>query len=451
MEKLWQTSPALLKRIESFTVGQDRELDLYLAKYDIQGSLAHIKMLTAVGLLDKNESDQLASALADLYREVLAGKFTIAPGIEDVHSQVELILTRQLGSIGKKIHTGRSRNDQVLVDLRLFFREEIRSISEIVGENFSLLIELARQYEHILMPGYTHLQVGMVSSVGLWLSAFAESLTDDLKLLRGVHDINNQNPLGSAAGYGSSFPLKRRITTELLGFADLNYNSIHAQLGRGKTELYLAFGLAALAHTLGKLAMDICLFSNQNYAFLQLPDEITTGSSIMPHKKNPDVFELIRGRCNQIMTLPQQVISATSNLPSGYHRDFQLLKEIIFPALETIKECFQITSFALPRIKFKEGLLDNPDYRYVFSVEAVNEKVQQGLPFREAYLQVAEAIKEGTFTAPEKFTYTHEGSIGNLCLDEIAEKHRNIQESFGFAEIEAKIEALLQNTSTDRI
>ncbi len=441
--KLWQTNPSLLDSIEAFTVGRDRELDLWLAPFDVLGSLAHIAMLKEVGLLKVEEFEELRTALLDLYQDAAKGDFTIEPGIEDVHSQVELLLTRKLGDIGKKIHTGRSRNDQVLVDLRLFFRSEIQKISMEVQDTFNALIQLSEKYKDYLIPGYTHLQVGMVSSVGLWLSAYAESFTDDLLLLQSVYQINNQNPLGSAAGYGSSFPLNRKITTELLGFRDLNYNSIHAQLGRGKTELYLAFGLAGIAHTLGKMAMDICLFSNQNYAFLKLPEEITTGSSIMPHKKNPDVFELIRGRCNQLMTLPQQITSATNNLPSGYHRDFQLLKEIVFPALETIKQCLGITTFALPKIEFEKDVLKDPTYQYVFSVEAVNAKVKEGIPFRDAYLEVAHSINNGSFTVPEKLDYTHEGSVGNLCLEEIVQKKNVVLQGFGFEAIHVKEKALL--------
>jgi argininosuccinate lyase len=346
--KLWQKSISAWSEVETFTVGRDREMDLYLAPYDILGSLAHIEMLCSIGLLEPAEYDALAAALKELYQEAVAGNFVIEDGVEDVHSQVEMLLTRRLGDMGKKIHSGRSRNDQVLVDLRLFLRAEIEALSIQIGELFEVLQTLSEKHKDVLLPGYTHLQVAMVSSFGLWLGAYAESLVDDLRQFQSAYQIINQNPLGSAAGYGSSFPLNRRMTTELLGFADLNYNVVHAQMGRGKTELFLAFALSGLGHTLNKLSMDMVLYLNQNFAFLSYPDELTTGSSIMPHKKNPDVFELLRAKCTQLAALPQQVSLLTSNLPSGYHRDFQLLKEVIFPAIESAKSCLAMLCFALP-------------------------------------------------------------------------------------------------------
>lgn len=443
--KLWQSKSTQTEAIiEHFTIGRDQELDIFLAKYDIQGSLAHIYMLHQVGLLEKEAYIALAAALKRLYPKAVAGQISIESGIEDIHSQIEFLLTKELGEAGKKIHTGRSRNDQVLVDLRLFFREEIREITSLTEDLFDVLLNLANQYRSYLMPGYTHLQVGMVSSFGLWFSAFAESLVDDLNMLLAAYNTINQNPLGSAAGYGSSFPLDRKLTTDLLGFRDLCYNSIHAQLGRGKSELSLAFGMASIAHTLGKMAMDICLFSNQNYSFLELPQEMTTGSSIMPHKKNPDVFELIRGRCNQVLTLPQQIISMTNNLPSGYHRDFQLLKEVVFPGLEPLKTSLQLTAYALPKIKVRDHLLDDPKYLYVYTVDALNEKVMKGMPFRDAYREIAEQIQENAFEKPGALSYTHEGSIGNLCLEDIQRKKDLVVEAFEFDKAFQKIEALLK-------
>ncbi|PHN05656.1 argininosuccinate lyase [Flavilitoribacter nigricans] len=441
--KLWQKDYTVDQEIDRFTVGRDRELDLELARYDIQGSLAHIEMLTSIGLIEKEELPQLAAALKAIYQEVLAGKFTIEDGIEDVHSQVEMLLTERLGEMGKKIHSGRSRNDQVLVDLRLYFRAEMAAIAEGISELFQTLQSLSQQYQHRLMPGYTHLQVGMVSSFGLWFGAYAESLTDDLQLLQSVFKINNQNPLGSAAGYGSSFPLNRKLTTELLAFDDLNYNVVHAQLGRGKTEHFLAFALAGIGHTLGKLAMDTVLFMNQNFGFISFPDELTTGSSIMPHKKNPDVFELIRGRCNQLQSLPAQVSQLTGNLPGGYHRDFQLLKEMIFPAIESLKDSLAIASYALQQIRIKDNILDDDKYIYLYSVEEVNRLVLSGMPFRDAYKEVGRQIESGDFNPPREVQHTHEGSIGNLNHREVNAKWERIWAGFGFAEIEDKISQLV--------
>lgn len=442
--KLWQKDYTVDQQIDQFTVGRDRELDRQLARFDILGSLAHIRMLTSIGLIEKDELPVLSKALQQIYQSAVDGEFTIEAGIEDVHSQVEMLLTQRLGEMGKKIHSGRSRNDQVLVDLRLFFRAEMQEIAEAMAELFQTLQNLSRQYQHQLMPGYTHLQVGMVSSFGLWFGAYAESLVDDLRLLQSVFRINNQNPLGSAAGYGSSFPLNRKMTTDLLAFNDLNYNVVHAQLGRGKTEHFLAFALAGIGHTLGKLAMDTVLFMNQNFGFLSFPDELTTGSSIMPHKKNPDVFELIRGRCNQLQSLPAQVSQLTGNLPGGYHRDFQLLKEMIFPALQSLKESLAIASYALQQIRIKEDILEDEKYIYLYSVEEVNRLVLSGMPFRDAYQEVGRQIERGDFNPSREINHTHEGSIGNLNHREIQAKWDKVWAAFNFDGIEAKINQLLQ-------
>lgn len=428
--KLWEKSTKINKLIESFTIGNDPNFDLQLAKFDVQGTLAHIKMLAAIDLLTTTELTTLEAALAEILAIIERGDFMIEQGVEDVHSQVELLLTQQLGDIGKKIHAGRSRNDQVMVDLRLFFRSEIKEVANLTKQLFQVLISQSNAYQHILMPGYTHTQVAMISSFGMWFGAYAESLVDDLTLLSAVYKINNQNPLGSAAGYGSSFPLDRKMTTELLGFEDLAYNSIHAQMGRGKTEQFLSFGLSGLGATLGKLAADIVLFSNENYKFLKLPDEFTTGSSIMPHKKNPDVFELIRGHCNLLQSLPGQVSLLNANLTSGYHRDFQLLKEVLFPALKNIKNCLQLASHCLSEINVNPNILVDKKYKYLYTVEKVNELVKAGVPFRDAYQQVGKAIEEGTFEYSGAVEHTHEGSIGNLCLREIEKKMERVCDFF---------------------
>lgn len=442
--KLWQKKgSALDEEIERFTVGRDREFDLNLAKYDILGSLAHIRMLASIGLLTEEERGKLADALRRLYRRAEAGDFSIAEHAEDVHSQVELLLTEELGDTGKKIHAGRSRNDQVLVDLRLFFRAEVRGIAEETLALFKLLIEQSERNKDVLMPGYTHLQLAMPSSFGLWFGAYAESLIDDLRLLESTYRIINQNPLGSAAGYGSSFPLKRRMTTDLLGFDDLAYNVVHAQMGRGKTELFLSFALAAYGATLGKLAMDLVLFMNQNFGFIRFPDELTTGSSIMPHKKNPDVFELIRGKCNQLQALPAQVSVLCTNLPSGYHRDFQLLKETLFPAIVSLRACLAMLQHALGRIEPNRQILEDEKYRYLFSVEEVNREVLRGVPFRDAYKEIARRIAEGTFHPEPVVSHTHEGSIGNLCLEEITGKMETLWKSFDFGRSARAVEELL--------
>ena len=442
--KLWQKSYTVDQQIETFTVGQDRELDRYLAPYDILGSLAHIRMLEKIGLLSSEEQQQLSAKLRQLYQQAIEGDLKIEAGVEDIHSQVELLLTRELGDAGKKIHAGRSRNDQVLVDLRLYFRAELQEIVALTERLFTTLMQLAGRHRHILLPGYTHFQAAMPSSFGLWFSAYAESLVDDLRLLQSVYHNINQNPLGSAAGYGTSFPLDRHLTTRLLGFEDLNYNVVHAQMGRGKTELFLSYALAAIAHSLGKMASDVVLYVSQNFSFLSFPDELTTGSSIMPHKKNPDVFELIRARCNYLQSLPVQVSQLTTSLPSGYHRDFQLLKESIFPAIQHLKDCLGILTYALPQAKVNPSILADERYQYLFSVEVVNELVLQGVPFREAYRQVGQQIAEKEFEPPQELRHTHEGSLGNLSLEEIEQKMEKVMEGFPFGEVEKAVGALLK-------
>lgn len=442
--KLWQKDIEINQAIENFTVGKDRELDLWLAKYDILGSLAHIEMLESIDLLEEEELRQLQTELKKLYKKAVKGDFIIEEGVEDVHSQVELLLTQSLGDVGKKIHSGRSRNDQVLVDLRLFFRAEIKELAEATNDLFETYIELSNQHKETLMPGYTHLQVAMVSSFGLWFGAYAESLVDDMTLLQSVYKIVNQNPLGSAAGYGSSFPLNRTMTTELLGFENLNYNVVHAQMGRGKSELFLSFALAAIASTLGKFAMDACLYCNQNYSFISFPDELTTGSSIMPHKKNPDVFELIRAKCNKLQSLPTEISMTINNLPAGYHRDFQLLKESLFPAMQDLKNCLEIARYMLQNMSIKEGIVADEKYKYLFSVETVNNLVLSGVPFRDAYKIVGKDIDSGNFTPDLDVKHTHEGSLGNLCNDEIQEKMKTVWKGFKFEKAEKAIRALVR-------
>ena len=440
--KLWEKDFLVQPQIEAFTVGKDREMDLLLAKYDVLGSLAHIQMLESIQLISKNELDVLSVALKNIYQDIEKGLFKMEDDVEDVHSQIELLLTKSLGDIGKKIHSGRSRNDQVLVDLRLFFRAELQEIVRLMELVFHGFQEQSEQHKDVLMPGYTHFQVAMVSSFGLWFGAYAESLTEDLSLLESVFNIVNHNPLGSAAGYGSSFPLNRKMTTELLGFEDLSYNVIHAQMGRGKSELFIAFALASLATTLGKFSMDVVLYSSQNYHFLTLPKEYTTGSSIMPHKKNPDVFELLRGKCNLLHSLPGQVSLLINNLPAGYHRDFQLLKEVIFPAIHSMKECLEMIAFVLPQLKIHDNLLDDPKYAYLFTVEKVNELVLEGIPFRDAYKQVGEMVEKNEFVPGNKISHVHEGSIGQLCNKEIFKKWKMIKDRFPFGKIEEKYSVL---------
>lgn len=430
--------------VEQFTLGQDPVLDIQLARFDLQGTLAHINMLCHIGLLSEAELVKLKEAIIEISHLVEEGQFAIEPGVEDIHSQVEIMLTRKLGDVGKKIHSGRSRNDQVLVDLRLFFRSEIRDLALLTGELFEVLMQRSEESKDLLMPGYTHTQVAMVSSFGLWFSAWAETLADDLQLMQSVYDIINRNPLGSAAGYGSSFPLDRQMTTGLLGFSDLNYNAIHAQLGRGKTEQYLAFAVAGISATLGRLAADICLFSSQNFNFVRLPDAFTTGSSIMPHKKNPDVFELIRARCNRLQTLPQQVTAITGNLMSGYHRDFQLLKEIIFPALTDLKSCLRLSALCLKEITLNTDILSDDKYRYLYTVEVVNDLVSQGLPFRDAYQEVNQRVAAGNFVFEGSIQHSHAGSIGNLCLPQIREKLEITLAAFDFEGSIERAESLLK-------
>jgi argininosuccinate lyase len=442
--KLWEKGIPVNKAIEEFTVGKDRELDLYLAPFDILGSMAHITMLESVGLIEKNELPVLLRELKKLYQVAADRKFVIEEGVEDVHSQVEFMLTRELGDLGKKIHSGRSRNDQVLLDLKLFTRDAIREIVESTSSLIDILLQRAEETKNVLMPGYTHLQIAMPSSFGLWFSAYAESLTDDLELLLSAYKITNQNPLGSAAGYGSSFPLNRQLTTDLLGFAKMNYNVVYAQMGRGKVEKIVSFALANLASTLSKLAFDVCLFMSQNFNFVSLPDEFTTGSSIMPHKKNPDVFELIRSKCNKLQGIPSQISLMTNNLPSGYFRDLQIVKEVFLPSFKELNDCLNIASLALVNMTVKENILDDSKYNLLFSVEEVNKLVLNGIPFREAYKIVGEKIETGTFE-PEKSVYhTHEGSIGNLCLQKIMDYKSEKIKSFNFDEVEKAKNLLLK-------
>ncbi len=430
-KKLWEKGINTDEFIEKFTVGKDRELDLELAKYDVQGTIAHITMLESVGLLEKDELEVLVKELNRIQEEVIAsGEFKIEEGVEDVHSQIELMLTRKLGDLGKKVHSGRSRNDQVLVDIKLYLRDQIKDIAFLTQKLFNSLVEQSEANKEVLLPGYTHTQAAMPSSFGLWFGAYAESLVDDLVLMQAAHTIVNQNPLGSAAGYGSSFPLNRTLTTELLGFAGMNTNVVYAQMGRGKAEQTMAFAMAGLAGTLNKLASDVCLYNSQNFAFLKLPDELTTGSSIMPHKKNPDVFELIRAKTNVLKALPVTISTVTGNLTSGYHRDFQMLKEVLFPAIEELKECLFITDYSVSKIKVTEDILDDPKYKLIFSVEAVNELVVQGVPFRDAYLQVSKEIESGSFTPPKEVKHTHEGSIGNLGNDQVKTRMKDVISSF---------------------
>jgi len=422
MNKLWSKGTDSHQLVEKFTVGNDCELDLQLAKHDVRGSMAHVQMLQSIGLLTKEETDLLLAALQDILNIAENGEFTIENGVEDVHSQVELMLTRKLGETGKKIHSGRSRNDQVLVDLKLFMREEMQHISQLVFQLFLRLQHLSEQHKNVLMPGYTHFQIAMPSSFGLWFGAYAETLVDDMQLFSGAYKIVNQNPLGSAAGYGSSFALNRTMTTELLGFDTLHYNVIAAQMSRGKAEYAMACGMSAIASTLNKLASDCCIFSGQNFGFISLPEELTTGSSIMPHKKNPDVFELIRGKSNRLQNLPSELSMITTNLPHGYHRDYQLLKDCLFPAINTLKECLSIAEFMLQHIQINPEILNDPKYEYLFTVEEVNRLTLEGVPFRDAYKKVGQQVADGTFNAPKQVHHTHEGSIGNLCTSAIAQK-----------------------------
>jgi argininosuccinate lyase len=420
--KLWDKGYDIDQLIENFTVGNDRELDLQLARYDVQGTLAHITMLESIGLLTTDELTVLTRELQHIAADIEAGNFVIDDGIEDVHSEVEHLLTQRLGDMGKKIHAGRSRNDQVLVDLKLFYREQMRQLAENVQRLFDRLLALSEQHKDVLMPGYTHLQVAMPSSFGLWFGAYAETLADDMQLIATAYHIANQNPLGSAAGYGSSFPLNRTMTTRLLAFEDMHYNVVAAQMSRGKTERAVSYAINAVASTVGRMAMDVCLFNSQNFAFVSFPDHLTTGSSIMPHKKNPDAFELIRGHCNRLQSIVNEVSLLTTNLPLGYHRDLQLLKDVTFPALERLAMCLTVAEYMLQHIKVRQNILDDPTYDYLFTVEDVNRLTLEGMPFREAYQTVAAQVQQGTYKPTRKVTHTHEGSIGNLCNAQIAEK-----------------------------
>ncbi|WP_276169135.1 argininosuccinate lyase [Zobellia alginiliquefaciens] len=420
--KLWDKGFSTDKKIDHFTVGNDRELDLQLAKYDVIASQAHAKMLGKIGLLTEEETNSLVKELDAIADTIEKGEFVIEDSFEDMHSKIEYVLTEKLGDTGKKIHTARSRNDQVLVAMHLYLKNELSEIKSGTKELFDLLLELAEKHKDVLLPGYTHLQIAMPSSFGLWLSAYAESLIDDLYFVDAAFKVADQNPLGSAAGYGSSFPIDRSFTTEEMGFETLKYNVVAAQMGRGKVEKATAFGMANIAATLSKLAMDICLYMSQNFNFLSFPDELTTGSSIMPHKKNPDVFELVRGKCNKLQSIPNQLTLVINNLPSGYHRDLQLVKEIIVPAIQDMKACIEILTFSLKEMQVNKGILEDPKYDYLFSVDTLNELVQSGMPFRDAYKKMGQEIQEGTFSPKRDIHHTHEGSLGNLCLDEIRGK-----------------------------
>ncbi len=433
--KLWQKDKDSSKEVEKFTVGNDREMDMYLARFDVLGSLAHITMLESIGLLDASELQVLSRELRSIYRQVESGNFKVEEDVEDIHSQVELLLTTKLGDVGKKIHSGRSRNDQVLVDIKLFLRSEIEAVVEESKKLFDLLILLSEKHKDHLLPGYTHMQLAMPSSFGLWFGAYAESLVDDTIMLEAAYRVVNKNPLGSAAGYGSSFPLNRKMTTELLGFDDLNYNVVYAQMGRGKTERIVASALSNCAATLSRLSSDACLYLNQHFGFISFPDEFTTGSSIMPHKKNPDVFELIRARCNQLTALPNSMAMVTVNLHSGYHRDLQVLKEILFPAIHQLKDCIQMCHLMLSNIQVKENILDDDRYTYLFSVEEVNKLVLAGVPFRDAYKKVGMDIESGKFVPQKEIKHTHEGSIGNLNLSEIQRMMDSVLKRFNFAAV----------------
>ena len=441
--KLWEKNFEVNAEIERFTVGRDREMDLYLAKYDVLGSMAHITMLASIGLLEKEELPQLLHELREIYRQAARGEFVIEDGVEDVHSQVELLLTRKLGDMGKKIHSGRSRNDQVLVDLKLFTRHELREVVDAVKVLFDELQTKSEQLKDVLMPGYTHLQIAMPSSFGLWFGAYAESLADDMLFLQAAYKLTNRNPLGSAAGYGSSFPLNRQMTTDLLGFDSMDYNVVYAQMGRGKMERNVAFAMASVAGTLAKMAFDACLFNSQNFNFVKLPKECTTGSSIMPHKKNPDVFELIRAKSNKIQALPQQVMLIMNNLPVGYFRDLQIIKEVFLPAFDELKDCLQMAAYIINKMEVNEHILDNPMYDPMFSVEEVNRLAANGMPFRDAYKQVGLAIEAGTFQASHDIHHTHEGSIGNLCTRQIAQLMEQTLNGFGFERVDEAERRLL--------
>ena len=442
--KLWEKNFEINKEIERFNVGRDREMDMYLAKYDVLGSMAHITMLESIGLLEKDELTQLLAELKNIYKACEKGEFVIEDDVEDVHSLVEMLLTRKLGDMGKKIHSGRSRNDQVLVDLKLFTRHQLKEIADEVKSLFDELIAKSEQYKNILMPGYTHMQVAMPSSFGLWFGAYAESLADDLLFLQAAYRMTNRNPLGSAAGYGSSFPLNRTMTTRLLGFDSMDYNVVYAQMGRGKMERNVGFAIATIAGTLAKMAFDACMFNSQNFSFVKLPKECTTGSSIMPHKKNPDVFELIRAKSNKLQALPQQVTLIMNNLPVGYFRDLQIIKEVFLPAFDDLKDCLQMAAYIINKIEVNEHILDNPMYDPMFSVEEVNRLAANGMPFRDAYKKVGLDIEAGNFVPDKNIHHTHEGSIGNLMNDEIQQLFNSILSDFHFERMEEAEKALLR-------
>ena len=442
--KLWEKNVQVNERIDKFTVGKDREMDLYLAKYDVLGSMAHITMLQSIGLLKENELKTLLKELKGIYLSAEKGEFVIEDDIEDVHSQVELMLTRKLGDVGKKIHSGRSRNDQVLLDLKLFTRAQLKEVAEKVQMLFAALIRQSNAYKDVLMPGYTHLQVAMPSSFGLWFGAYAESLVDDMTFLQAAFKVCNRNPLGSAAGYGSSFPLNRTMTTDLLGFDSMNYNVVYAQMGRGKMERNVAFALASIAGTLAKLAFDACMFSSQNFGFVKLPDECTTGSSIMPHKKNPDVFELIRAKCNKIQSLPQQIMLIMNNLPSGYFRDLQIIKEVFLPVFDELKDCLDMTTYIIERIEINRHILDDSRYDNMFSVEEVNRLTLEGMPFRDAYKKIGLDIAAGQFVPNKDVHHVHEGSIGNLCNESICLLMQQVVDGFNFHAMEEAERKLIE-------
>jgi len=442
--KLWNKGGKINTLIENFTIGNDRKLDHYLAEFDVLGTLAHIIMLENIKLINKEELSKLKDELRNIYKQIKENKFHIDEGVEDVHSQIELMLTKKLGDMGKKIHAGRSRNDQVLADIKMYIRSKIKTIVEKTGLLFDILINQSEKYKNILLPGYTHLQVAMPSSFGLWFGAYAEALTDDLQLLLAAYKINNQNPLGSGAGYGSSFPLNRQLTTDLLGFDLLSYNVVYAQMGRGKTEKIAASAIAAIASTLSKLSTDICLYMSQNFKFFTLPDEFITGSSIMPHKKNPDVFELLRAKCNKLQTLYNEISYITNNLPSGYFRDFQIIKESLFPAFECLENCLSLAAYVIDKLEINENILDDEKYKYIFSVEEVNKEVIKGVPFRDAYNKVSRSIQEDKYTPDKNINHTHEGSIGNLCNQKIREKMNKILADYNFEKVENALIKLLK-------
>ncbi|MCF8358997.1 MAG: argininosuccinate lyase [Prolixibacteraceae bacterium] len=441
--KIWEKGIPVDRLIEKFTIGNDADMDMYLAPYDVLGSMAHGIMLNKIGLISNDELPLILDELKAIHGQIVDGSFAIEEGIEDIHSQVELQLTRKLGDTGKKIHSGRSRNDQVLLDIKLFIRNEIKEIVGLTSQLFNVLIAKSEENKDVLMPGYTHLQVAMPSSFGLWFGAYAESLADDLLVLNAAWKVANQNPLGSAAGYGSSFPLDRQLTTELLGFDMLNYNVVYAQMGRGKVEKTVAFGLSSIAATLSKLAFDVCLFMSQNFGFVSLPDNLTTGSSIMPHKKNPDVFELLRSHCNKIQALPNEITLMTNNLTSGYFRDYQLVKEVLFPAFDELKKCIEVAAYAINSIRLNKNILDDKRYDYLFSVEEVNKLVNEGMPFRDAYVHVAKKIMEGDFVPNKKVKHAHLGSIGNLGNSFIQEKMENAIKSYNFEKMENAFSQLM--------